>query len=128
MWTLGSMQWQDLYLVDTLASVGQEHLPEFSGQALANTAWAFAQLELKDIPLLDAIAANALEMLKIFKSQELATSAWTFGNCTGVQSVLDVLLEYMLTSVQHASAVFRIEHSKKPPKMNQAGWPCRIWA
>ncbi|CAK9094869.1 Hypothetical protein SCF082_LOCUS44576 [Durusdinium trenchii] len=94
MWTLGSMQWQDLYLVDTLASVGQEHLPEFSGQALANTAWAFAQLELKDIPLLDAIAANALEMLKIFKSQELATSAWTFGNCTDLyESLLEAIAD-----------------------------------
>ena len=61
---------------------------EFSGQSLANTAWAFAKAGHFSPAMFEAIAAVAVPRLDEFKQQELANLAWAFATADVESAVL----------------------------------------
>jgi len=52
--------------MDAISAQSIANIAHFSGQALANTAWAYATLCGFDKPLMDALAASAIQKLHEF--------------------------------------------------------------
>lgn len=55
--------------LNSVAGVAMDLVPQFSTQALANSAWAFAQLELEPRKLLEMIQVQAMNPDLIQRSQ-----------------------------------------------------------
>lgn len=68
----------DAPLLSALGSLAVAAVRTFSGQHLANTAWAFATLSRVHAPLLDAVASAALAKIAECTAQDLAQLAWSF--------------------------------------------------